>query len=219
MIAVPLPPSAYQVQMAPQIAPGGAVKFSVAVTKTQMGPQQWRLYVETNDPGRPWLETKIVESPLVRTGDALPKLQFEDKDGAPQSVQKLAGGKPLLLVLSAETCPVSFERLAALATHVQPWLSAGKIAVVDINPTDDPTMQEVAGYKMPFPELFAALTSPVVGGSSEVADSTLALPGQGPIPPLPLVYLVDTKGQITYARLGYEPAGLQEALLSLVGQP
>jgi hypothetical protein len=213
----PLPPLQFQVQVAPQIAPGGSVKLSVAVNKSQMGPQQWKLYVETNDPARPWLESKLTESPLVRTGDVLPALAFKDKDGQLQSVQKLAGGKPLLLVLSAETCPVSFERLAAVATHVQPWLAAGKVAVVAINPTDDPQMQEVAGYKMPFPELFAVLTSPLVGGSSEVADSTLALPGQGPIPPLPLLYLVDAKGVINYARLGYEPVGLQEALTALLG--
>ena len=214
--ATVLPATGYDPIAPQQVAPGASVRVVVNVTKTKMGPQQWLLNIETDDPARLWAVTKLTESPLVRVGDPLPPLSYADETGKLQSVQSLAAGKPLLLIISAETCPVSFERLAAVAAHAQPWLNAGKIAAVAINSTDAPTMKEIGGFKMAFPELFATLTSPLVGGWSEVADSILQVPGQGPIPPLPLVYVVDAKGAVVYANLGYAPAGLQAAL-ELVG--
>ncbi len=200
-----------------KIAPGASAKLSVAIVKTQAGPQQWLLNFASNDPARPWASTKLTESPLVGNGDVLPKLAYQDKDAKLVSVNDLAGGKPLLLIVASENCPVAYERLAAIAAQAQPWLSTGKIVAVNINPTDDPKTKEVGGFKLPFPELYAPLTSPAVGDWSEIADSLLALPGKGAIPPLPLVFVANAQGVLIYSHLGYAPAALNDALMAVGG--
>ncbi len=212
-----IPPGNAEVPKPLKIAPGASAKLSVSILKTQPGPQQWLLNFASNDPARPWASTKLTESPLVGNGDVLPKLAYQDKDAKLVSVNDLAAGKPLLLIVASENCPVAYERLAAIAAQAQPWLSTGKIVAVNINPTDDPKTKEVGGFKLPFPELYAPLTSATVGDWSEIADSLLALPGKGPIPPLPLVFVANAQGVFIYSHLGYAPAALNDALMAVGG--
>ena len=64
----------------------------------------------------------------------------------------------------------------------------------------------------PFPELFTPLTTSDSAVYSTVADGSLALPGVGPIPPLPHIYVIDAAGKIAYAHLGYAPVPLKQAV-------
>ncbi len=208
-------PSTFAVPGPLSVAPGQSVKLTVQVTKSSPAPQQWRFNAATNDPARAWLATVLTETPLLAHGDAMPALALPDKTGKIQDVGSFAGGKPMVVFVSSETCPVAMERGAAIAAHIQPWLKSGKLAAVTINPTDLPDMKEVGTFKFPFVELFPVLTKQLQGGWSDIADSLLAQPGMGPIPPLPLVYVVDANGKIVYAHLGYAPAALQDAIESV----
>lgn len=198
------------------VQPGQTLAFPVLVTKKQAGQLNLVLGAFTDDPKHPVLQLGLSESPLALPGTPLPPLVYHDKNQLPHDVGKELAGSPGIVIVFAETCPVAFERMGALLQEIGPAVKAGQLKAVAINPWDTPEFKEIGGIKLPFPELFTPLTTKDNAAWSEVADGSLSLPGKGPIPPLPLVFLLDKAGKIVYANLGYAPVPFQDALQALL---
>jgi len=147
--------------------------------------------------------------------DALPKLAYQNAKGEIIDVHKALAGKPGVVVVAAHACPMALVALSGLAALVEPWVAQGKLAVVAIDPWDKPaTVPQMAVPKVSFPVLFSPLTTADSHAYSALLQDTLAQPANNAAP-MPLVYVVDAKGVIVDARLGWEPAALLDALASL----
>ncbi len=211
------PPLPFTAVKSLAILPGQTAAIAVSVTKTAPGIQNADLRFQTDDPHRPFISVRLTESPFLTLGQPLPPLAYKDGSGTLVDVAAQLKGKPALLILTAESCPVAMERTAALFSDYAAAFATGGLAVMLINVWDLPSAMEYGTIQSPFPELFTPLTTPDNAAYSTVADGILALPGLGPIPPLPHVYVLDAAGKMTYAHLGYAPGPLKQAVAAAIG--
>ena len=206
------PPLPFTAVKSLAILPGQTAAIAVSVTKIAPGIQNADVRFQTDDPHRPFISVRLTESPLLTLGQPLPPLVYKDEGGTPVDVAAQFKGKPALLILTAESCPVAMERTAALIADYTAAFTAGGLAVLLMNVWDLPAAMEDGTIQSPFPELFTPLTTSDSAVYSTVADGSLALPGVGPIPPLPHIYVIDAAGKIAYAHLGYAPVPLKQAV-------
>lgn len=209
---------AFTAPAALEIAPGQTAALAVTVKKQEAGVLSAILQLKTDDPSRASVGVLLRESPDLKLGQPLPALNYKDANNSLQSAGALLAGKPGLLLVAAEGCPVAFERLGAIVTEYAQDIAAGKLHAVLINPWETPGGKEAGGIKVAFPHLFSPLTTADGAAWSEVADQILALPHDDLIPPLPLVFVVDKAGAVTYAHLGYAPVPLKAAISALLGK-
>ncbi len=206
--------------VAPQsvtILPGQTAAIAVSVTKTAVGVQNAQVRLEADDPFRPFITVQLTESPALKLGQPLPPLAYQNAKGELVDVVAALQGKPALLIVSADSCPVAFERTAALLAEYGPAIASGKLAALLLNPWDLPSAVEIGAVPVPFTEVFSPLTTKDNTQYSAVADELLALPGFGPIPPLPHLFVLDAAGKVQYAHLGLAPLPLAQAIQKAVG--
>jgi hypothetical protein len=199
------------------IAPGQTVAIALTVQKLAIGVQDAVLRLQSDDPYKPFLSVHLTESPLLNLGKPLPALSYQDAKGKLTDAVAQLAGKPGLLIVTAASCPVALERTGALLQEFGALIAGGKLNALLLNPWDKPGVVEMGTVPIPFTELFSALTSNDDTQHSAVSDELLALPGLGPVPPLPHLFVLDAKGNVTYAHLGFAPVPLRDAVKLVLG--
>lgn len=198
------------------VPPGAKSVLSLTLPKTIKGGVKHEVRLETSQ-GQEFAQ--VVETTHLQPGDALPKLAFQTASGELIDINKSLAGKPGVVVVAAHACPVALVALAAIARLVEPWVAQGKLQVVAIEPWDKPvTVPQMAVPKVNFPIVFTPLTTGDNHAYSIVLQDTLAQPTNNAAQ-MPLVYVVDSKGIIVDARLGWEPAPFLDALSTLGVKP
>ncbi len=199
------------------VAPRQSAKFVLSVPKTAPTIQNIVARIHTNDPFRPFVSVDLNESPSLNTGQALPELKYKDASGKLVDVVAYLKGKPALLIVSAESCPVAMEREAGVLNEYAATIASGKLGALVLNPWDLPQTWEVGTFPIPLVEVFSAMTTNDNTQHSSVSDEKLALPSFGFAPQLPHLYVLDASGKITYAYEGYQPLPLQQAVADVLG--
>ncbi|MBM4346288.1 MAG: hypothetical protein FJ100_23175 [Deltaproteobacteria bacterium] len=191
---------------------GGMQVVKMALPKTAKGVTAHELQLQTTQGPN---HVQVIETTHLWPGDPLPKLAYQNAKGELIDVQKALAGKPGVVVVAAHACPMALVALSGLAALVGPWVAQGKVAVVAIDPWDKPgTVPQIAVPKTSFPVLYSPATTSDSHGYSALLQEILAQPANNAAP-MPLVYVLDAKGIIVDARLGWEPGALLDALASL----
>ena len=211
------PPLPFTAPQTVTIAPGQTAAIALAVQKVAVGVQDAVLRLQTDDPYKPFVSVHLTESPLLNLGKPLPPLSYQDAKGQLTDAVAQLAGKPGLLIVTAASCPVALERTGALLQEFGGLIAGGQLNALLLNPWDKPNVVEMGTVPIPFTELFSALTSNDNTQHSAVSDELLALPGLGPVPPLPHLYVLDAKGNVTYAHLGFAPVPLHAAVSQVLG--
>ena len=191
---------------------GGQVVLSLQATKAIKGASLHLIKLQTP------LGEHVVQWQEVThllPGDPLPPLAYQDATKQLININAALQGKPGVVMVAAHACPVALASLAAMAQALQPLVAQGKVAAVAIDPWDKPDLvPEMAVITANFPILFSPLTTNDSHGYSALLQDVLAQPTNNAAP-MPIVYVLDSKGIIVDARQGWEPAALAEALQSL----
>ncbi len=195
------------------LQPGQVQTLAIAAPKTQKGVTSHKLVLYT-DNGKATAVT-LGETVDLQPGDALPAMTYQDGDQQPVDVQNVLSGRPGLVLVAAQSCPAGFMAMAMAAADLGPWIKAGKMAVVVLNPWDLPSRPETKVMDFPFPVLYTGLTTKDSHAWSDMVDGFMAQPGNFG-PPMPLVYVVKPDNTIAMAHWGYETEAVLEVLQPLL---
>lgn len=194
----------------------GAFTANVEMPKAKKGVSQHLLKLQT--PQGEWV-VQLLEVTNLQPGDTLPKMAYQNAQLKTIDVNAALAGKPAVLVVAAHSCPIALACLAAVNTVLGPLAEAGKLNVVGIDPWDKPALApEVGTLKPKFPMLFSPLTTDDSHAYSALLQDILAQPNNNSAP-MPLVYVLNSKGEIVDARQGWEPEVVMDALKAMGVQP
>ncbi len=213
------PGSGAQLKMGPWVVPPGKlVTLPVSMTKVKKGVVDHKITLFVDPPAAEPLVVPLTETSWLHVGEALPQLNYSDLQGKSWDVNATLSGKVGVVLIAAHTCPVGFMAMATAARHLKPWIDAGQLAVVDINPWDTGSAPEVPILELPFPVLHSPLTTKDGHDWSDVLDVTLGQPiPYGP--PMPIVYVVGKDGKIAFAQWGYAPLLMAKVIEEELAKP
>lgn len=213
------PGSGAQLKMGPWLVPPGKLTtIPISMTKVKKGVVDHKITLFVDPPAAEPLVVPLVETSWLHVGDALPQLTYSDVQGKLWNVNATLSGKVGVVLIAAHSCPVGFMAMATAARHLKPWIDAGQLAVVDINPWDTGSAPEVPILDLPFPVLHSPLTTKDGHDWSDVLDVTLGQPiPYGP--PMPIVYVVGKDGKIALAQWGYTPQFIAKVIQDELAKP